>query len=53
MLCAEHLYTCQKLLQGNESDSDPLITVENGASMMTDGVVAKGPVWNSKKDVDA
>lgn len=40
-------------LQANEKDSDPLIVVENGGSLLADGAVAKEPVWNSSKDVDA
>lgn len=42
-----------QLSQANEKDSDPLIVVENGGSLLADGAVAKEPVWNSSKDVDA
>ncbi|KAL2899387.1 UDP-xylose transporter 2 [Bienertia sinuspersici] len=45
--------TSSQLSQSNENDSDPLIVVENGSSILPDNSVAKGPVWNSKKDVDA
>lgn len=42
-----------QLAQAKESESDPLTSVENGASMLTDGVAAKAPGWNSNKDLQA
>ncbi|KAE8688514.1 hypothetical protein F3Y22_tig00110984pilonHSYRG00162 [Hibiscus syriacus] len=36
-----------------ESDSDPLIIVDKGSGILSDGVVPKSPVWNSKRDLDA
>lgn len=36
-----------------ESESDPLLSVENGASILSDGVVTKAPVWSSNKDLEA
>ncbi|KAI5679809.1 hypothetical protein M9H77_01036 [Catharanthus roseus] len=41
-----------QLAQGKESESDPLLGVENGGSLLTDGV-AKGPGWNRNKDLQA
>ncbi|KAL3517960.1 hypothetical protein ACH5RR_020549 [Cinchona calisaya] len=38
-----------QLAQAKESDSDPLLSVENGASILTDGVAG----WNSNKDLQA
>ncbi|XP_010542682.1 PREDICTED: uncharacterized membrane protein At1g06890-like isoform X2 [Tarenaya hassleriana] len=35
-----------------ESESDPLITAENGSGMLSEGVVPKTP-WNLNKDVQA
>ncbi|KAJ7964313.1 Nucleotide/sugar transporter family protein [Quillaja saponaria] len=40
-----------QLSQAKESESDPLIGVENGPGMLADGV--KAPVWNSNKDLQA
>ncbi|KAL3530972.1 hypothetical protein ACH5RR_010294 [Cinchona calisaya] len=37
-----------QLAQVKESESDPLLSVENGASVLTDGVASKVPGWNSK-----
>lgn len=42
-----------QLSQAKESESDPLINVENGASILSDGVVQKAPAWNSNKDLHA
>lgn len=42
-----------QLSQANENNSDPLISVENGAAILPDGVVAKAPAWNSTKDLQA
>ncbi|XP_039017672.1 UDP-xylose transporter 3-like isoform X2 [Hibiscus syriacus] len=44
-------YTPQVLVK--ESDSDPLIIVDKGSGILSDGVVPKSPVWNSKRDLDA
>ncbi|XP_062171199.1 UDP-xylose transporter 3 isoform X1 [Alnus glutinosa] len=41
------------LAQAKESESDPLLSVENGAAILGDGVVPKAPVWNSNKDLHA
>lgn len=41
-----------QLAQAKENESDPLISVENGASILTDGA-AKAPGWNSNKDLRA
>ncbi|GLU02638.1 hypothetical protein SLE2022_198820 [Rubroshorea leprosula] len=41
-----------QLPQVKESESDPLISVENGPGILSDGV-QKGPVWNSNKDLEA
>ncbi|KAL4610903.1 hypothetical protein ACB098_08G070700 [Castanea mollissima] len=41
------------LTQAKESESDPLLTVENGTGILADGVVPKAPVWNSNKDLHA
>ncbi|KAF8397028.1 hypothetical protein HHK36_018666 [Tetracentron sinense] len=41
-----------QLSQAKESESDPLISVENGPGIATDGV-PKAPVWNSNKDLHA
>ncbi|KAL3752505.1 hypothetical protein ACJRO7_013203 [Eucalyptus globulus] len=42
-----------QLTQPKESETDPLIGVENGSAILSDGVVTKGPVWNSNKDLHA
>ncbi|KAF8397120.1 hypothetical protein HHK36_016027 [Tetracentron sinense] len=42
-----------QLSQAKESESDPLISVENGTGSVTDGNVPKAPVWNSNKDLHA
>ncbi|KAI6687006.1 hypothetical protein NL676_032919 [Syzygium grande] len=42
-----------QLTQPKESETDPLIGVENGSAILNDGVVTKGPVWNSNKDLHA
>ncbi|XP_058179679.1 UDP-xylose transporter 3 [Rhododendron vialii] len=42
-----------QLSQVKESESDPLMSVENGASILSDGVVTKAPVWSSNKDLEA
>ncbi|KAL6967808.1 UDP-xylose transporter 3 [Sarracenia purpurea var. burkii] len=42
-----------QLTQAKESESDPLISAENGASILTDPVVPKAPGWNSNKDLHA
>ncbi|XP_057488056.1 UDP-xylose transporter 3 isoform X1 [Actinidia eriantha] len=39
--------------KAKESESDPLMGVENGASILADGVVPKAPAWNSNKDLEA
>lgn len=40
------------MMQVKESESDPLISVDNGSGMLNDGV-PKVPVWNSNKDLHA
>ncbi|KDP45715.1 hypothetical protein JCGZ_17322 [Jatropha curcas] len=42
-----------KLPEVKETESDPLIGVENGSGILADGVVQKSPVWNSNKDLHA
>ncbi|KAF5191359.1 Nucleotide/sugar transporter family protein [Thalictrum thalictroides] len=42
-----------QLSQANESESDPLISIENGSGVVSDGVAQKGAVWNSNKDLHA
>uniref|UniRef100_A0A5B6ZNF0 Sugar phosphate transporter domain-containing protein n=2 Tax=Davidia involucrata TaxID=16924 RepID=A0A5B6ZNF0_DAVIN len=43
-----------QLSQAKEGEADSLISVENGGSILTDGVVPKAsPVWNSNKDLHA
>ncbi|XVF46121.1 hypothetical protein PTKIN_Ptkin03bG0001300 [Pterospermum kingtungense] len=42
-----------QLPQVKESESDPLISVDNGSGMLSDGVVPKAPVWKSNKDLHA
>ncbi|XAR58842.1 hypothetical protein NMG60_11014403 [Bertholletia excelsa] len=39
--------------QEKENESDPLISVENGAKGLADGIVQKGPAWSTNKDVQA
>eukprot|EP00262_Sarcandra_glabra_P008338 TRINITY_DN21785_c0_g1_i1.p1 TRINITY_DN21785_c0_g1~~TRINITY_DN21785_c0_g1_i1.p1 ORF type:complete len:353 (+),score=36.00 TRINITY_DN21785_c0_g1_i1:175-1233(+) len=41
------------LSQAKESESDPLISVENGTGITTDGAISKAPVWSSDKDLHA
>ncbi|KAK4760358.1 hypothetical protein SAY87_005251 [Trapa incisa] len=38
--------------QPKENETDPLISMENGATL-GDGIVAKAPVWKSNKDLHA
>lgn len=40
-------------LKVKESESDPLISVENGTSILSDGVAANAAGWNSNKDLQA
>ncbi|GAV58621.1 TPT domain-containing protein [Cephalotus follicularis] len=42
-----------QLPQVKESETDPLISVENGSGILDDGGVVKAPVWNSNKDLRA
>ncbi|XP_022755528.1 UDP-xylose transporter 3-like isoform X2 [Durio zibethinus] len=42
-----------ELSQVKESESDPLISVDNGSGILSDGVVPKAPVWNLNKDLHA
>ncbi|GFY99367.1 nodulin MtN21 /EamA-like transporter family protein [Actinidia rufa] len=42
-----------QLSQAKESESDPLMGLENGASILADGVVPKAPAWSSNKDLEA
>ncbi|XP_022729663.1 UDP-xylose transporter 3 isoform X2 [Durio zibethinus] len=42
-----------QLPQVKESESDPLISVDNGSGILSDGIVAKAPAWNSNKDLHA
>ncbi|GLU11979.1 hypothetical protein SLE2022_286920 [Rubroshorea leprosula] len=42
-----------QLPQVKESESDPLISVENSPGILSDGVVQKAPIWNSNKDLEA
>ncbi|KAB5512911.1 hypothetical protein DKX38_029939 [Salix brachista] len=43
-----------KLPEDKESETDPLIGVENGTGILADGGVPKVvPLWNSNKDLDA
>ncbi|KAK6163853.1 hypothetical protein DH2020_000717 [Rehmannia glutinosa] len=39
--------------QAKENESDPLLSVENGGGILTDGSVARAPGWNSNKDLQA
>ncbi|KAH7863552.1 hypothetical protein Vadar_019010 [Vaccinium darrowii] len=42
-----------QLSQAKESESDPLMGVDKGASILSDGVVPKAPAWSSNKDLEA
>ncbi|KAL0533505.1 hypothetical protein IC582_027537 [Cucumis melo] len=42
-----------QLSQAKENESDPLISVENGAAILGDGVGPKAPAWSSNKDLHA
>ncbi|KAK1284732.1 putative membrane protein [Acorus calamus] len=42
-----------QLSQAKESESDPLLSVENGTTVINDAAVAQPPVWTSNKDVRA
>ncbi|XP_057953277.1 UDP-xylose transporter 3 [Malania oleifera] len=42
-----------QLAQAKESETDPLISVENGGGILADGAVPKGPAWSSNKDLHA
>jgi solute carrier family 35 protein E3 len=42
-----------QLSPAKESESDPLIAVENGAAIITDVAASKEPVWTSNKDLHA
>ncbi|ERN04121.1 hypothetical protein AMTRI_Chr08g209570 [Amborella trichopoda] len=42
-----------QLSPAKESETDPLINVENGAGIIVDAVGAKSPVWSSNKDLHA
>ncbi|KAG8661146.1 UDP-xylose transporter 3 isoform X3 [Manihot esculenta] len=42
-----------KLPEVKESESDPLVGVENGSGILADGIVQKATVWNSNKDLHA
>ncbi|KAL7173022.1 hypothetical protein ACSBR2_032482 [Camellia fascicularis] len=42
-----------QLSQAKESESEPLMSVENGASVLADSVVSKSPAWSSNKDLRA
>ncbi|PIA32494.1 hypothetical protein AQUCO_04500243v1 [Aquilegia coerulea] len=42
-----------QLSQAKESETDPLISIENGSGVVNDGVAQKGAVWNSNKDLHA
>ncbi|PSR86232.1 Triose-phosphate transporter domain protein [Actinidia chinensis var. chinensis] len=42
-----------QLSQAKESESDPLISVENGTSILTDSGIPKALVWSSDKDLHA
>ncbi|MQL85795.1 hypothetical protein Taro_018327 [Colocasia esculenta] len=39
--------------QVKETETDPLLGIENGTTSVGDGVVPKATVWSSNKDVDA
>lgn len=40
-------------MKAKESETDPLLSVENGGGILTDGGVARAPGWNSNKDLQA
>uniref|UniRef100_A0A1D1YHD3 Putative membrane protein At1g06890 n=1 Tax=Anthurium amnicola TaxID=1678845 RepID=A0A1D1YHD3_9ARAE len=42
-----------QLPQAKEAETDPLINIENGTTIVADGVVPKSPVWSSNKDLQA
>ncbi|KAA8550437.1 hypothetical protein F0562_002121 [Nyssa sinensis] len=42
-----------QLSQAKESETEPLVSAENGTGILTDGGVPKGPAWNSNKDLHA
>lgn len=42
-----------KLFQAKETESDPLLSAENGAVIVPDVVVPKAPAWSSNKDLQA
>ncbi|KAG1338966.1 UDP-xylose transporter 3 [Cocos nucifera] len=42
-----------QISQVKESESDPLLTVENGPAVVTDAAATKAPVWSSDKDLCA
>ncbi|KAL3625762.1 UDP-xylose transporter 3 [Castilleja foliolosa] len=42
-----------QLSQAKENESDPLLSVENGGGILTDGGVARAPGWSSNKDLQA
>jgi len=39
--------------QVKESEADPLLGLENGATAAADGAAPQAPVWNSNKDLNA
>lgn len=39
--------------QVKESESDPLLGMENGGNILNDSVIAKVPTWSSRKDLQA
>ncbi|KAK1321950.1 putative membrane protein [Acorus calamus] len=42
-----------QLAQAKESESDPLLSVENGTTVINNAAVSQPPVWTSNKDVRA
>ncbi|KAF5446583.1 hypothetical protein F2P56_032201 [Juglans regia] len=42
-----------QLSQAKESESDPLLSVENAAAILGDGAAPKAPSWKSNKDLHA
>eukprot|EP00268_Persea_americana_P047910 TRINITY_DN5020_c0_g1_i8.p1 TRINITY_DN5020_c0_g1~~TRINITY_DN5020_c0_g1_i8.p1 ORF type:complete len:105 (-),score=15.36 TRINITY_DN5020_c0_g1_i8:547-861(-) len=54
-LLISHLFFIRLILfQAKEIESDPLLlSAENGAVIVADGVVPKAPVWSSNKDLQA
>lgn len=52
-MCNEYAKPLYFLLQAKESESDPLLNVENGTGILADGVVPNAPVWKSNKDLHA